>query len=106
MLHFAAAQPCYGSELRDRIAALTSGAVQVNPNTMYPLLRRLEARGLLVASSRPDGRRRRYVRTTAAGTAERDRLREELGPRLERIAGSIAAIRRELDSGAGRPLEA
>ncbi len=98
VLHFAAVAPCYGSELRERVAALTSGAVQVNPNTLYPLLRRLETRGLLAGDpAAPAGRGRRYYSTTAAGRAERDRLIEEVGPRLRRISRSIAAIRRELE---------
>ena len=46
MLHYIAAEPCYGNQLIERIAALTHGALAVNPNTMYPLLRSLEAQGL------------------------------------------------------------
>ncbi len=97
VLHFVAAEPCYGNQLIERIAALTSGALAVNPNTMYPLLRNLEARGLVSGEwEHPERRSRRFYRITDAGSAECASLREEVEPRLDRIGRSIRAIRREL----------
>lgn len=97
VLHFAAAGPTYGNQLMERIAALTEGALTVNPNTMYPLLRQLEARGLIAGEwEHPERRSRRFYRITEAGRAEGERLSAEIGPRLERIARSIAAIQAEL----------
>ena len=97
VLHFAAREPAYGNQLMERIAELTGGALSVNPNTMYPLLRGLEAGGFLEGRwEHPERRSRRFYVTTEAGHAERDRLAEEVGPRLERIARSIDAIRAEL----------
>src|SRR3954453_16217060 len=46
VLHFTAKEPCYGNQLIERISDLTAGPLTVNPNTMSPLLRQLEARGL------------------------------------------------------------
>ena len=97
VLHFAAQSPAYGNQLRERIAALTGGALVVNPNTMYPLLRSLEERGLVTGRwEHPERRSRRFYAATDAGRAERDRLAAELGPRLDRIAASIRAIRNEV----------
>ncbi len=97
VLHFVGAAPSYGNQLMDRIAALTGGALVVNPNTMYPLLRSLEERGLIRGEwEHPERRSRRFYRCTPEGRAERDRLAAELGPRLDRIAASIEAIRSEL----------
>jgi DNA-binding PadR family transcriptional regulator len=97
VLHFAAREPAYGNQLIDRISALTDGALTVNPNTMYPLLRTLEEQGLVAGEwEHPERRSRRWYRATPAGEAERDRLAVELGPRLDRIAASIGAIRQEL----------
>ncbi len=97
VLHFAGEAPTYGNRLMERISALTGGALVVNPNTMYPLLRSLEERGLVEGEwEHPERRSRRFYRCTAAGRAERDRLAAELGPRLDRIAASIEAIRGEL----------
>jgi DNA-binding PadR family transcriptional regulator len=99
VLHFVAREPCYGNQLIDRIGALTEGALTINPNTMYPLLRRLEARGLVEGHwEQPDRRSRRFYRITSDGVRERDRLHAEVGPRLQRIARSIGAIGRELAS--------
>ena len=97
VLHYISAAPCYGNQLIDRIGELTHGALAVNPNTMYPLLRSLEAQGLAAGEwEHPERRSRRFYRVTEAGVAERDRLAAELGPRLDRIARSIDAIRGEV----------
>jgi PadR family transcriptional regulator PadR len=97
VLHYASREPCYGTQLMDRLAALTHGALVVNPNTIYPLLRALEAQGLVEGRwEHPERRSRRFYRCTASGEAERDRLAAELGPRLDRITRSIDAIRGEV----------
>jgi len=97
VLHFVAAEPRYGNQLIERIAALTEGALTVNPNTMYPLLRQLEARGLVQGAwEHPERRSRRFYRITDAGLREREQLDAEVGPRLRRIGRSIRVIRREL----------
>jgi PadR family transcriptional regulator PadR len=99
VLHFAAREPAYGNQLIERISALTEGALTVNPNTMYPLLRSLESQGLLEGEwEHPERRSRRFYRTTQAGSDELGRLKGELDPRLTRIAASIEAIRDELTS--------
>jgi DNA-binding PadR family transcriptional regulator len=97
VLHFAAQDEAYGNQLIERIAELTGGALAVNPNTMYPLLRSLEAQGLIDGEwEHPERRSRRFYRATPAGVAERDRLAEQLGPRLDRISRSIQSIRQEV----------
>jgi PadR family transcriptional regulator, regulatory protein PadR len=97
VLHLTATEPSYGNQLIERIAALTAGALAVNPNTMYPLLRSLEAQGLVAGEwEHPERRSRRFYRLTPAGQAERERLSAELGPRLDRIARSIETIRAEV----------
>ena len=97
VLHFVSRGPSYGNQLIERVGELTSGAVVVNPNTMYPLLRQLEAQGLIAGEwEHPERRSRRFYRVTPAGEAERARLAAEVGPRLDRIARSIGAIRSEL----------
>src|SRR5215218_7292097 len=97
VLHYISIEACYGNQLMERIGALTGGAVAVNPNTMYPLLRSLEAQGLVAGEwEHPERRSRRFYRATDAGRDELRRLSGELGPRLDRIAASIDAIRAEL----------
>jgi PadR family transcriptional regulator, regulatory protein PadR len=97
VLHFIAREACHGNQLIDRIGDLTYGALNVNPNTIYPLLHSLEEQGLAVGEwEHAERRSRRFYRITAAGRAERERLAAELGPRLDRIARSIDAIGREV----------
>ena len=97
VLHFVAHDACYGNQLMDQILALTGGAVTVNPNTMYPLLRSLEARGLVEGDwEHPERRSRRFYRITAAGEQERRVLARRLEPNLAAIQSTIELIRQEL----------
>ena len=100
VLHYVAGEPCYGNQLIDRIGGLTAGAVAINPNTMYPLLRLLEQRGLVTAQwEHPERRSRRFYRITRAGKAERRRLARQLEPTLDAIAITIDLLRQELLEG-------
>ena len=97
VLHFVAKEPCYGNQLIERIGELTSGALTVNPNTMYPLLRQLEARGLIEGQwEHPERRSRRYYSITDQGREEYKRLHDEVRPFLDSIARSIEEIVREV----------
>jgi PadR family transcriptional regulator len=100
VLHFAAQGRCYGNQLMERISVLTAGGLSVNPNTMYPLLRALEGEGLLAGEwEHPERRSRRFYAITAAGEAERARLAEAVGARLDAVARSVERIRAELQRG-------
>lgn len=97
VLHLLAEDRSYGNQLMDRVSALTGGLVTVNPNTMYPLLRDLEARGLIAGEwEHPERRSRRFYRRTDDGAVEHERLRGELAPRLEAVAAAVALLRQEL----------
>ena len=97
VLHFVSQEPSYGNQLMDRIGSLTTGALAVNPNTMYPLLRSLEAEGYVAGEwEHPERRSRRFYRITDSGRTELERLGGELRPRLDRIAASVDAIRAEV----------
>src|SRR3982751_3602971 len=88
VLHFIAEAPSYGNQLMERIETLSGGALAVNPNTMYPLLRSLEAKALVRGEwEHPERRSRRFYRLTDAGRAERDRLAAEVRPRPAAVAG-------------------
>ncbi|MDP9344725.1 MAG: PadR family transcriptional regulator, partial [Actinomycetota bacterium] len=98
VLHFLGEGPSYGGRLIERVEDTTGGLVAPNPNTMYPLLRDLEARGLVVAEwEHPERRSRRFYRLTEAGEAEREELAAALRPRLDAVAAGIDGVRRELE---------
>jgi PadR family transcriptional regulator, regulatory protein PadR len=97
VLHLISQGPSYGNQLMERIAGMTEGVLSVNPNTMYPLLRRLEEQRLIEGQwEHPERRTRRFYSLTAAGRAEYDRLVEESRPFLEAVGRSIEEIVREV----------
>jgi len=58
--------PQYGYALLEQLAA---AGIEVEANTLYPLLRRLEKQGLLTAEwTTNEPRPRKYYRTSSAGT--------------------------------------
>jgi PadR family transcriptional regulator, regulatory protein PadR len=97
VLHLLSREPTYGNRLIDSIERITSGAISVNPNTMYPLLRDLERRGLVDSRwEHPDRRTRRYYSITPAGRREYKRLRTEVEPFLDSVIDSVSLIRDEI----------
>ena len=97
VLHFIAQGPSYGNQLMEKIAEMTEGVLNVNPNTMYPLLRQLEERGLIEGKwEHPERRTRRFYTTTAKGRKEYRRLVEEVRPFLDSVQSSIDEIVREV----------
>ena len=97
VLHLLVREPGYGNRLIDSIERITQGTISVNPNTMYPLLRDLEGRGLVDGRwELPDRRSRRFYSITPAGRREYRRLRGEVEPFLESVILSVSLIRDEV----------
>jgi PadR family transcriptional regulator, regulatory protein PadR len=97
VLHLIAEGPSYGNQLMERIAEMTEGVLSVNPNTMYPLLRRLESQKLIEGKwEHPERRTRRYYALTKKGEKEYRRLVEEVRPFLDSVSRSIDEIVREV----------
>lgn len=82
----------YGYSLKK---ALAVRGLDIDEGTLYPLLRRLEAQGLLTSDWRVDsGRPRRYYRTSAAGRAAEVALAE----RWRLIVAAMARMTDDADS--------
>ena len=97
VLHLIRRERSYGNFLIDSIERMTQGVVTVNPNTMYPLLRDLEGRGMIVGDwEHPDKRTRRFYSITPAGEEEYSRLVEEIEPFLDSVVNSVTLIKREV----------
>ncbi len=78
--------PGYGYSL---LETLSQSGFEVEANTLYPLLRRLEAQGLLVSEWNTDeARPRKFYRTTPQGDEVADALRGEWA-RLDRAIGDL-----------------
>ena len=100
VLHYIQGQPSYGNQLMERISQVTAGVLSVNPNTMYPLLRTLESRGLIEGKwEHPERRSRRYYSLTDTGREEYKRLVRDVRPFLDSVASSIDMIVREVYGG-------
>ena len=85
--------PRHGYALREELRRRSSGAFDLLPGTLYPLLRRLEARGWTASSWREGPRRRRRVyRLTPAGG-------RELGRRLRQWAEFVGAVTEVIGGG-------
>jgi DNA-binding PadR family transcriptional regulator len=97
VLHLISREPDYGNRLIEEIEEITQGVISVNPNTMYPLLRELEAKGLIEGRwEHPDKRTRRYYSITPAGRKQYRRLVEELQPFLDSVIHAVTLIKREI----------
>ena len=97
VLHLLSAGPSYGNALIEGISVCSGGLIDVNPNTMYPLLRSLEEQGLVTGEwEHPERRSRRFYAITEAGEDERARLASAVAPRLAEVAGSLERLRSEL----------
>jgi DNA-binding PadR family transcriptional regulator len=97
VLHLISKEPAYGNRLIEAIEAISDGAISANPNTIYPLLRDLEERGLIEGQwEHPDRRTRRFYSITSAGRREYRRLLTELEPFLDSVIKSVSLIKREI----------
>ena len=78
----------YGYSLRQ---ALSSVGVEIDEGALYPMLRRLEAQGLLASEWREeDKRRKRFYRLSPEGEAVLKRLHDEwrrISASLDRVLG-------------------
>ncbi len=87
----------YGNRLIERIEEITEGSISANPNTIYPLLRAMEAEGLIEGHwEHPDRRSRRHYTVTPAGTKEYERLRDEVEPFLNSVVRSVGLLKNEI----------
>ncbi|CAN5544274.1 hypothetical protein BH10ACT11_BH10ACT11_22130 [soil metagenome] len=97
VLHLIAAERAYGNKLIEEIESITEGVISVNPNTIYPLLRDLEARKMIKGEwEHPDRRSRRFYSITAAGRKEYERMLAETEPFLDSVIRSVSLIKREI----------
>ena len=88
------AQPRHGYDLAKLIEMRSAGALSFHVTTLYPVLSRLEERGLVTGKwvEKPEQRRRRYYSLTALG-------RKTLARQRADWREFVAAIGRVLEPG-------
>lgn len=85
-------EPKYGYAL---VQSLEEKGVAIDPNTLYPLLRRLEGQGLLESQWETGGAKpRKYYRRTEYGT----RIYEELKVQWKSLSAAMERMLREEDA--------
>jgi PadR family transcriptional regulator, regulatory protein PadR len=69
----------YGYEITQRVKEMTKGALHITEGALYPLLHRLEAKGVLRVETENIGNRiRKYYSLTPAGVQEKSNAETEL----------------------------
>ena len=98
VLHLIEREPQYGNRLIEEIEAITEGVISVNPNTIYPLLRQLEADGMIkgeLGAPRPAHPPLLLDHRGGPAGARRG-CATELEPFLDSVIRSVTLIKREL----------
>lgn len=97
ILHMVSQRPEYGNSIIRKMKEMSDGVMVVSPNTVYPLLRRLEEKGYLTAEwEDPDTRTRRFYTITPSGEQKFREMKERFGEHLVRVRRAVDAIEREL----------
>ena len=97
ILHIVREEPAYGNAIMARIREICAGTMSVSPNTVYPLLRRLEKKGYVRGEwERPDTRSRRFYKITPGGEEKYAEIKGRFEVHLLRVREAIESLHREL----------
>ena len=97
ILHLVRQRPEYGNSLMQKIREATAGVMSVSPNTVYPLLRRLEEKGYVEGRwEHPDTRSRRFYTITPEGEEKYEEMKERFEAHLLRVKEAIESLHDEL----------
>ena len=97
ILHIVREEPAYGNSIMARIREISAGTMSVSPNTIYPLLRRLEEKGYVEGKwERPDTRSRRFYTITERGEEKYGEIKGRFEAHLLRVREAIESLHREL----------
>jgi PadR family transcriptional regulator PadR len=97
ILHMVSRRPEYGNSIIRGIKEMTGGVMSVSPNTVYPLLRRLEEKGYLVGEwEDPDTRTRRFYSITPRGEEKYEEMKGRFEGHLLRVRRAIEVLQEEI----------
>lgn len=97
ILHMVSKKPEYGNSIIRGMKELTDGVMVVSPNTVYPLLRRLEEKEYVTAEwEDPDTRTRRFYTITEKGEEKYTEMKDRFEEHLTVMQRAINSLRREI----------
>jgi len=97
ILHIVREEPLYGNGIMARIREIGAGSMSVSPNTVYPLLRRLEEKGYVEGEwERPETRSRRFYRITPRGEEKYQEIKGGFEVHLLRVREAIESLHKEI----------
>ncbi len=97
ILHLVREEPGYGNSIMAQIREISAGAMSVSPNTVYPLLRRLEEKGYVKGEwERPETRSRRFYTITPRGEEKYREIKGRFEVHLLRVREAIESMHKEL----------
>ncbi|MBX6762533.1 MAG: PadR family transcriptional regulator [Rubrobacteraceae bacterium] len=97
ILHFVRRKPEYGNSIIQQIKELSGGSMSVSPNTVYPLLRRLEEKGYIVGEwEKPETRSRRFYTITPRGEQKYAEIKERFEEHLLRVIEVAQRLHEEI----------
>jgi len=97
VLHMVREEPAYGNAIMARIREISAGTMSVSPNTIYPLLRRLEEKGYVEGEwERPDTRSRRFYEITPSGEEKYQEIKGRFEVHLLRVREAIESLHGEI----------
>lgn len=103
ILHLVRERPEYGNSIIKGVKEMTGGVMSVSPNTIYPLLRRLEEKGYVVGEwEKPETRSRRFYRITPRGEEKYGEMKDRFEGHLLRVKDAIEVLHEEIYGRRGR----
>jgi PadR family transcriptional regulator, regulatory protein PadR len=97
ILHMVGKKPEYGNSIIKGIKEMTAGVMNASPNTVYPLLRRLEEKGYVTGEWEGDSTRtRRFYSITPEGREKYEEMKDLFGDHLLRVKKAIRSLEEEL----------
>lgn len=97
ILHMVSKQPEYGNSIIKGVKEITAGVMNVSPNSVYPLLRRLEDKGYLKGAwEDEDTRTRRFYSITPRGREKYEEIKTVFEEHLLRVKTAIESLQEEI----------
>ena len=97
ILHLVWEGPGYGNSIMAQIREISAGSMSVSPNTVHPLLRRLEEKGYIKGEwERPETRSRRFYTITPQEEQKYQEVKARFEVHLLRVREAIESLHKEL----------